>query len=83
MWVCLEGLRLADPSIFFLRDPKARRAWVGASFFKEELAVGLVVTPELWLWPIVSRVSYDWLGIHQHMGHRLKFDRIVVNALRS
>ena len=81
MWVCLEGLRLADPSIFFSRDPKARRAWVGASFFKEELVVGLVVTPELW--PIVSRVAYDRLGIHQHMGHRLKFDRTVVNALRS
>ena len=28
--VCLEGIRLVDPSVCFLRDPKARRAQVGA-----------------------------------------------------
>ena len=77
-----EGIWLVDPSVYFLRDPKACCAPVGAWLVKEELVVGLFVTPELWCWPTISRVLYCQLGIHQHTGHRLRFDGTVVNDLR-
>ena len=83
VWVCLKGIRLVDPSLFFLRDPKAHHAEVGAQLLKEELVVGLVMTSELWLCPAISRAEYDRLGIHQHTSHRLKFDGTMVNALGS
>ena len=72
-----------DPTVFFSRDPKACRARVGAWLVKEELAVDLFVTPELWRWPAISRVLYGQMAIHQHMGNRLRFDGTVVNTLGS
>ena len=83
MRVYLEGLWLVDPSVCFSRDPKAHRARVGAWLLKEELAVGLVVTPKLWRWLVVSKAVYSWLGLHQHTGHCLKFGGTMVNALGS
>ena len=83
MQVCSEGIRLVDFSVCFSRDPKSCHAQVGAWLVKEELVVGLFMTPELWCWPAISRVMYGWLGIYQHTGHRLRFDGTVVSTLRS
>ena len=57
MWVCSKGIQLVDPSVCFLRGPKVHRARVDAWLAKEELAVGLFVTPELWRWLFVTRGS--------------------------
>ena len=46
--VCLEGIRLVDPPVCFLRGPKVYHARVGAWLAKEELAAGLFVTSKLW-----------------------------------
>ena len=81
--VCSGGLRLVDPSVFFSRDPKARRAQVGAWLLKKELAVNLVVSLELLQQPTISGAAYGQIGIHQHVGHRLKLDGNVANALGS
>ena len=83
MQMCSEGIWLVDPSVCFLRGPKARRARVDAWLAKEKLAVGLFVTFELWSWPAVPRVVCDRLGIHQYTGHRLRFNETMVNALGS
>ena len=66
--------------ICFLRDPKARRTLVGALLLMKELAVSLVVTPELLGGPAISGAAYGRLGIHQHTSHHLKFDETVGNA---
>ena len=50
---------------------------------KEELTIGLVVTPELWHWPTIYRVMHDWLGIYQLTGQRLRFSGTMVNSLES
>ena len=83
MQVCSEGIHLVYPLICFSRGPNVRRSRIGAWMAKERLALGLFVTPEVWRWPAVSRVTCGRLGIHQHTGHYLRFDKTVVNALGS
>ena len=45
MQMCLEGIRLVDPSVCFLRGPKVNRAGVSAWLAKEKQSVGLFMTP--------------------------------------
>ena len=57
MRVRFEGLRLVDLSVCLPRGPIACHARVGAWLAKEELAVGLFMTSELWHWSSVARGS--------------------------
>ena len=81
--MCSGKLQLVDLSVCLSRNPKAWRARVGAWLLKKELAISLVITPELLHWPAISGAAYDRLGIYQYLGHRLKYDETVENALGS
>ena len=62
---------------------KSCRALLGASLAKEKLVAHPFVALELWCWPTISRVVYDWLGIYQHTSHCLRFNGAMANALGS
>ena len=62
---------------------KSCRALFGAWLAKEKLVARPFVTLELWRWPTISRVVYDWLGIYQHTSHCLRSNGAMANAIGS